>query len=305
MLVKFWGVRGSIPSPGPKTVRYGGNTSCFEVQADNGDFIILEAGTGIRELALSLLGKMPISTALFLTHMHWDHIQGFPFFIPLFIPGNSIDIYGPVALHEKESLEEILSIQMRHVFFPVRIQELNATLNYHQLADNLDPIQVGAFKVTPIPSNHPVTTLGYLIEADGKKVFYSGDMEPYNNPYKESDKNSLLSDEFQMDELDEMAKQQNQIHINKFKDIDLLIHDAAYTEEEYHNGRVGWGHSPIEWVMDIAMGAKVKNCVLYHHEPTRTDEQIDSLLVNCKKYIKESKSSLNIVFAKEGEDIQL
>ena len=183
MKVRFWGVRGSIPAPGPATVRYGGNTTCIEVTTDAGHTIILDAGTGIRPLGLSLMERAPVSCSLFISHTHWDHIQGLPFFTPLFATGNKVSFYGAFDPVYQKDLQTILAQQMEYCYFPVRELELKADMEYHTLHEGTR-IEVADAVITNVLMNHPVLTYGYRIDCNGKSLFFSGDHEPPHNIYQ-------------------------------------------------------------------------------------------------------------------------
>ena len=177
MKVQFWGVRGSIPSPGPHTMRYGGNTTCIEVRGDDGSLVILDAGTGIFPLAQELLRKMPVKANIFITHTHWDHIQGLPFFTPIFIPGNTVRIHGAFDVVSGRGIEQVMEVQMQYSYFPIREAELKATIEYETLNVGV-PVSVGSLTVTPLMLNHPVVNFGYRVDGDGKSMFFTGDHEP-------------------------------------------------------------------------------------------------------------------------------
>jgi len=182
MKVRFWGVRGSIASPGPKTVRYGGNTTCIEIRTDNNELIILDAGTGIFPLSQTLLAEMPVTANVLITHSHWDHIQGLPFFIPNFIPGNTLRLHGGFDPVSGKGIEQVMAVQLQYSYFPVREEEMKARIEYVTLMPD-QPVQIGSATVTPCLLNHPVVDFGYRIDCNGKSVFFTGDHEPPYNIY--------------------------------------------------------------------------------------------------------------------------
>ena len=182
MKIRFWGVRGSIASPGPNTVRYGGNTTCIEIRTDNNELIIIDAGTGIFPLSQTLLAELPVTANVLITHSHWDHIQGLPFFIPNFIPGNLLRLHGAFDPVSGKGVEQVMSVQLQYSYFPVREAEMKARIEYVTLAPE-QSIRIGSATVTPYLMNHPVIDFGYRIEANGKSVFFTGDHEPPLNIY--------------------------------------------------------------------------------------------------------------------------
>ena len=186
MKVKFWGVRGSIASPGPKTVRYGGNTTCIEIRTDNNELIILDAGTGIFPLSQTLLTELPVTANVLISHSHWDHIQGLPFFIPNFIPGNTLRLHGSFDPVTGKGIEQVMSVQLQYSYFPVREAEMKARIEYVTLQPN-ETIEIGSARVTPYLLSHPVVNFGYRIESNGKSVFFTGDHEPPYNIYSPTD----------------------------------------------------------------------------------------------------------------------
>jgi phosphoribosyl 1,2-cyclic phosphodiesterase len=268
MELTFYGVRGSIPSPGPQTVRYGGNTTCLELRTDAGDLIILDGGSGIRQLGLDLLSQLPLKASIFITHTHWDHIQGLPFFAPLFIPGNKIDFYGAFDPVYLKDLKTILSQQMEYCYFPVRENELKAEISYTTLHEG-EKIKVGSATVTCILLNHPVLNFGYLIEADGKRFFFTGDNEPPVNIYPQDDENHT--------EYQELIQERENHIIDFMRGVDLLVADAQYTNVEYFDSKVGWGHGYYESCIAMAQKAEIPRLIITHHDPTRTDDQLDRI----------------------------
>jgi phosphoribosyl 1,2-cyclic phosphodiesterase len=267
MKIRFWGVRGSIASPGPGTVKYGGNTTCIEVRADDGSLIILDAGTGIFPLAQSLFPELPVSAHVFLTHTHWDHIQGLPFFIPIFIPGNTVKVYGVFDPVKQQGLRETLACQMEYCYFPVREAELKARMEYLTLHE-FQKVQIGNATVTNIFMNHPVLNFGYKIECNGKSVFFTGDHEPLYNIYDQDD-----------DDYAEYARfmEQKTAHITEFiRGVDVLIADTSYTREEYPSKK-GWGHGTYDTSIALARAAGARHLFFTHHEPTRSDTKLEQI----------------------------
>ena len=187
MQFTFRGVRGSIASPGPSTVRYGGNTTCIEIRGDEGELIILDAGTGIFPLAQSLMPELPIEGHIFISHTHWDHIQGLPFFTPLFIPGNHITIYGAGDPVSQRGIAEVLNRQMDYAYFPIREAELNAQIDYVNLPD-MHRVEIGSVVVENILMNHPAMDYGYKVTCGGKSVFFTGDHEWQTNIFEPDDR---------------------------------------------------------------------------------------------------------------------
>lgn len=288
MKIRFWGVRGSIPSPGPKTVRYGGNTTCIEVWTDDGQLIILDAGTGIFPLSQTLLAQMPVHVHIFSTHTHWDHIQGLPFFIPLFVPDNKVSIYGAYDPVSQKGIEQILSIQMQYRFFPIRESELNASINYITLREG-EPVTIGRTTIIPVLMNHPVINFGYRIDCDGKSLFFTGDHEPSYNIYESED------DEYAM--FQTLIDEKNESIIGKICDVDVLIADSSYTEEEYP-AKKGWGHGTFDSCMRMGEQARVQQLYLTHHEPTRSDDALEAVFA--ESMAKRKIEVPEIELAREG-----
>lgn len=274
-LVRFWGVRGSIACPGPETVRYGGNTSCIEMLI-GGHRLIFDGGTGLRELGLSLLREMPLEANLFFTHSHWDHIQGFPFFVPAFVPGNRFYIYGAIAPDES-TIEQRLNAQMLHPNFPVPLQIMGADLKFCDIEIG-ETVRVGSnIRVENALLNHPGESVGYRVSWRGKTAAYISDTEHFPNRL---DENVLW-----------LAR-----------DADLMIYDATYTDEEYYNERsskVGWGHSTWQEAVKVAKAANVKQLVIFHHDPIHSDDFMD-------KVGRDTAAAFaNSIIAREGMTVDL
>jgi phosphoribosyl 1,2-cyclic phosphodiesterase len=251
-IVKFWGVRGNIPTPGKNTVKYGGNTSCVEMRLGD-KLLIFDGGTGLRTLGLDLLKKMPVEGHLFFSHTHWDHIQGFPFFVPAFIPVNKFNVYGAIA-PDGTTIKERLSDQMLHPNFPVPMQVMRSELNFHDLIPG-ERIFIDDIELETAPLNHPNIATGYRVTWQGKTAVYCSDTEHFE------------------DRLDQNV-------LNLAREADLLIYDATYTNSEYYDEklpRVGWGHSTWEKGIEIAEKAKVKKVVMYQHDPGHDDNFLDNM----------------------------
>jgi phosphoribosyl 1,2-cyclic phosphodiesterase len=293
MIVRFWGTRGSIASPGPDTVKYGGNTTCIEVRPDDGSVIILDAGTGIRPLGLELMKSMPVNAHVFISHTHWDHIQGLPFFVPLFVPGCRVSFYGTFDPVYQRGLADILQAQMEYCYFPVREVELNAEISYRSLKDS-EVIEVGGARVSTVLMNHPVLTFGYVIEADGQKVFFTGDHEPPVNIYEPDDED--------YEEYEQILALKNESIDRNLTDADLVIADAMYTEEEYPT-KVGWGHGTHGTCFDMARRVGAKRVVMTHHEPVRVDEQLDA--IEARLQAARVDGDPEVLVAREGMTIDL
>jgi len=293
MKFRFWGVRGSIATPGPTTVKYGGNTTCIEITTDNNDLIILDAGTGINPLGQDLLKRLPVSAHIFITHTHWDHIQGLPFFAPLFIPGNEIKIYGGLDPVTNEGIERALGVQLQYSYFPIREAELNANIEYNTIKPG-ESVDVGAAKITPILLSHPVLNFGYRIDCDGQSIFFTGDYEPLFNIYQPQDN--------EYEEYQAFIDQKQQQIISAMKDVDALIIDSSYTIEEYST-KEGWGHGTYSSAIQLANESNAKNLFLTHHEPTRTDDQLEQIY---QQLLKDNPNlKYDIILAKEDQGIIL
>ena len=288
MEIAFWGTRGSIAKAGPTTVRYGGNTSCVSVRTDAGTLLVLDCGTGIHELGQVLTrdgGR--VDGHLLIGHTHWDHIQGLPFFAPLFQPGNVWHIYGPRGLDT--SIDKTLAGQMQYTYFPVRLLDFGATIEYHDLVEG--QFEIDDVTVTTRYLHHPALTLGYRIEADGVAVVYSSDHEPTVG--------GAPGPEGLADENREEAQ-----HIAFLRDADLVIHDAQYLADEYP-AKVGWGHSTVEYAVDVSQAAEVRRLALFHHDPTRTDDEVDQIVASTVRRARENGFAGEVFAAAEGTSVML
>lgn len=305
MNVTLWGVRGSIPCPGPTTVRYGGNTLCLELRYGTSNrLIIIDAGSGIRALGAHLMKndfpKGPIEAKMLFSHTHWDHILGFPFFTPVFLPTTKLDIYGPVTF-EGDSLDKVIGGQMQYRYFPVTMAELAAQMNYHRLQETVLNFEEGLVVKTKY-LNHPITCLGYRFEHEEKVIVTLFDHEPFRNLFPTDPNDPDYEEEVFLE--GERASQEENRRIEAFMaGADVVLHDAQYTQKEYLKGRKGWGHSSMEWAINAAARSGVKKLVLIHHDPERTDDQLDELLVTYRRAIEARSGGrlpFELVFAQEG-----
>jgi phosphoribosyl 1,2-cyclic phosphodiesterase len=291
MKIRFWGVRGSIASPGPKTVRYGGNTTCIEIRTDDNQLIILDAGTGIFPLSQSLLSELPVTANVLITHTHWDHIQGLPFFVPNFIPGNTLRLHGAFDPISGKGIEQVMSTQLQYSFFPVREAEMRAAIEYVTLTPG-QSIHIGSAKITPYLLNHPVINLGYRIESNGKSVFFTGDHEPPYNIYDPIDDSFSDYQVFVDEKLALIAE--------AIRDVDVIIADSSYTDAEYRT-KVGWGHGTFSSSISAAAAANAKVLFCTHHEPTRSDDELETAFAAALASNEAFASALDIRLAREGD----
>jgi phosphoribosyl 1,2-cyclic phosphodiesterase len=288
--VKFWGTRGSIPTPASWTRVYGGNTSCVEVRFDNTIFVC-DAGSGIRELGKDLIARQPAAQRLHLliTHAHWDHIQGFPFFAPLYEPSMKIHLYGQRA--DDDSAYRLLSGQMSSTYFPVSFHDVGAGMvadHLHEGKREIEGVLVHTF-----PLNHPGGCVGYSFSKDGRKIVYATDNE------LEIQNGDRFPD---LDDTGPLRQAPEQL-VAEAQEADLLITDAQYDEKAY-SARKKWGHSCCFSVTDLAIRAKVKNLALFHHDPEDTDRAIDEKVLACRRRAARLGGQLVICAAREGVEMK-
>jgi phosphoribosyl 1,2-cyclic phosphodiesterase/CheY-like chemotaxis protein len=291
--VRFWGVRGSIPSPGPETVYYGGNTSCVEVRAD-GELIIFDAGTGIRQLGHQLkkeFGERSMRMTILVSHTHWDHIQGFPFFAPAYDPKNKVQILafeGP-----RKGVEATLSIQMESPYFPISMNEMPGNIQFEELKSmefDLGPVHVKAAFM-----NHPGVCVGYRLYTKAGSVCYFPDNELYGK-FRRSRGVQENTEIF--------ARNQDEKLREFVSGADIVISDAQYDAQEYPQ-HIGWGHSCADDVVEFAIGANIKQLYLFHHDPEHSDAHIAQMLAGARKRVSEAGSEMLVEAAREGLEIVL
>jgi phosphoribosyl 1,2-cyclic phosphodiesterase len=256
--VTFWGVRGSIPVPGASTEKIGGNTPCIEIRAGS-ELLIFDGGTGLRLLGNKLMKELPIVARMFLTHVHWDHIQGFPFFVPAFIKGNRFDLFGARKL--SNTLAETLAGQMNYPNFPVSLGEMASNMNFHDLHEG-EAVACGDAVITNAQLNHPGGVFAYRVDFGGHAVVVATDTEHY----------SCIDHKL----------------VNLAEGADVLIYDAMYTPEEYNGNedrlpKTGWGHSTWEEGIKVAKAARVRSLVLFHHDPDHSDDAIRQIESEAKQ----------------------
>ena len=284
--VTFWGTRGSIPTPGAHTARYGGNTPCVAVKGAGGELLILDAGTGIRALGNSLVERQngAVNAEILLSHAHWDHIQGLPHFKPFFAPGSAVRIWG--SRQGTMSLETILRQQMDPAVFPVPLDALSARLTVQHVEPG--EFTVGAFRVRAMKLRHPGTTLGYRLSplSGGAALAYVTDNELGTGP--DYGTSPSWRDEF----------------VRFLEGVELLIHDAMYTPDELETHR-GWGHSTFEEAVAVAADAGARRLVLFHHEPEHADDAMDRLTDQARRLAKKRALPAEVVAAQEGMTLTL
>ena len=273
MKIKFWGVRGSTPTPERRNSGYGGNTTCLEIRLDNGTIIILDCGSGLRGLGNSLMrefGEQSLHAYVFLTHFHWDHIQGIPFFVPLYQRENSFFFH---AVHRKETeLKGIIEGQLTSPYFPVDVSILRSTKHFYDL--EFEPININGAVIRPAPLFHPQDCAGFRIEADGGVFVLATDTEPGSAFHDRS--------------VRELAQ-----------NADVLVYDTQYTPEQMAGEKKGWGHSSWLEGTRIVKECNVKHLILFHHDPDHDDAMVDALVADARKEFKNSSG------AAEGVEIRL
>ena len=294
MRVRFWGTRGSIATPGPGTIHFGGNTSCVELTTDDGDLLVFDCGTGAYPLATELMAKdkQTIHGNILVGNTHWDHIQGFPFFTPAFVGGNSFAIHGPEG--SRSSLHDVLAGQMEYIHFPIELNQLPAAITYHDLSEGI--YTIGGARVATQFLNHSAMTLGYRVKVDGVVVVYLVDHEPYAERLWRTGAEPGL--------IDSILHEGDRRHAKFMADADLVIHDAQYTPEEYIS-RKNSGHSTYDYVVQMAAAAGVRRVALTHHDPAHDDDFVADIEHKARALALQGGTGLEVFCAYEGCELVL
>lgn len=276
--IRFWGVRGSVPAPGRATMRFGGNTACLEIRTGK-DLIICDAGTGIRELGLALERRSlnrPITAHILLSHLHWDHYMGLPFFAPLYRRQDRFVVYGPMA--GRKAFGVALSRAMSPPYFPLPISSIPAKMSFKTVGSR--PFQIGKVRVVPRAVNHPGGAIGWRFEfPNGKSLVHITDNEP-----------GLLSERASI--------------VEWMRDADVLIHDAQYTPNNYKS-HIGWGHSPFTYPIGLAAEANIKRLFLFHFDPSDDDAHLVQVYSKARSIVKNVNPGVSVKMAKEGTEFTL
>lgn len=294
--VRFWGVRGSIPTPGPNTVIYGGNTSCVEFRG-GGELIVLDAGTGIRPLGVRLATEFkgrPLDLTLLISHTHWDHIQGFPFFAPAYNPKNQIRVLAFEGA--QRGLEATLSSQMESPYFPISMREMPGNIKVTELKDMT--FTIGKVRIEATFLNHPGVCAGYRLYTEAGSVAYLPDHEPFQR-FK-----AHLTKGVQADEAQDFARLADQKLVDFIRGADVVVLDSQYEEHEYAS-HVGWGHSCVDDSVSLAVSAKVKRLFLFHHDPNHDDAQVARMVARAQELVAQAGSNLIVEAAREGLELDL
>jgi phosphoribosyl 1,2-cyclic phosphodiesterase/CheY-like chemotaxis protein len=280
----FWGVRGTLPVPGARALRYGGNTSCVAIEFPKGQFFIFDAGSGIKELSNAWLAQKrgKLEAKIFISHPHWDHINALPFFVPLYVPGNEFEILG--ASHPHRTMRELISAQMDDIYFPITIKEFGSHVYFRDL--NEETIDIDGITIKTKLLSHPGNCLGYRVEYEGRSVCYVTDNELFlpDGPRYDAHYVSQLT-----------------AFLNK---ADVLITDCTYTDEEYER-KIGWGHSCVSQVAELAHYAEVETLYLFHHDPDQSDDAIDAKLEMATRALESMRSKTKCVAPAETDVVKL
>jgi phosphoribosyl 1,2-cyclic phosphodiesterase len=294
--LKFWGTRGSISVPGPGTLRYGGNTTCVEVRTD-GEIIVLDAGSGIRSLGIALekeFGAQPIKLSLLVTHAHWDHIQGLPFFAPAYEKKNEIHVRGYDGFDT--SFSEIMAEPMKAPFFPIAMRELSARIDIKKLPEM--EFSAGKVQVRARFVNHPGVCAGYRLFTSAGSIAFLPDHEPYQFLH------SARANHMSPEEAKKTAEEERIGLVEVLHGSDILILDAQYTDAEYES-HVGWGHGSVSSAVSLALDAEVRRLLLFHHDPGHDDAKVDAMVDEARRLVRENGKEIEVDGAREGEEVVL
>jgi len=289
MEIRFWGTRGSIAQPGPATLRYGGNTSCIEIRSDDGTLIVIDCGTGAHQLGKKLAASSdPLDGHLLIGPTHWDHIQGFPFFAPLFNPGSRWTVYAPGGGDRK--LQSALAGQMSYEYSPINLDALSADVAYKDLTEGV--FEIGPIRITTQYLNHPALTLGFRFETEKAIVVYACDHEPHSLYPLDAPPGT------------EPIHHEDRRHVRFLEGADLVIHDAQYTLADFPL-KAGWGHTPLERAVDYAILARTPHLIFTHHDPDRDDDEVDELVESARERAAAGEFVPRVDAAAEGTPIRV
>lgn len=295
MDITFWGVRGSYPVPGPATVRYGGQTSCVEVRTKGGHSVIIDAGTGLRALGQKLSRERTSGSrrySILLSHVHWDHIQGLPFFEPAYVPDTVIDVYA--LLTAADELQQVIGGITRHEFFPIPLEAAPADFQFHEVEPGV-PIALDGLHVMPMALNHPFGAVGYRIDADGTSVAYVSDTAPFTEVLH---KQHFLSGLEPLTDDDRAALDRMRAElVTALRGCDTVIYDTHYVPDEYARFP-HYGHSTPDHALELLAGNDVRRLILYHHAPSHDDDQMDRIAADYKA--RGAEVGLDVITACEG-----
>ncbi|MCP4231132.1 MAG: MBL fold metallo-hydrolase [bacterium] len=279
MFIRIWGVRGSVPVSGTEYTKYGGDTTCIEIRTSNDEIIIVDAGSGIRNLGNLMLKEERQKFNLLFTHFHWDHLIGFPFFKPIYFPGTQMEVYG--CSFVDGTLNETLSTVMTSPYFPVRLRDINANIKYHRACSRR--FQLDTVQITPVNLSHPNRAIGYKFEENNKSFVFMTDNEL---AYKHE--GGLDFDDY----------------VDFVSDADLLFHDAEYCDKDYELTET-WGHSRYKDAIRLALEGKVKRFGLIHHNQERSDNTLDEIVVDCQQIISDAGADIECNAVYQGMEITL
>ncbi len=280
--LRFWGVRGTLPVPGYRSLEYGGNTSCVGLDLPDGELFVFDAGSGIRELSAELGRRAPRRGRIFISHPHWDHISAIPFFAPLYRADGDFEILGPPQ--GSRSMRDLVAAQMDGVYFPITIREFGPGIRFRDLDEG--SLQIGGAEVATMRLAHPGCCLGYRVRCEGRTVCYVTDNElfPRSSARHSAEYERRLAD--------------------FVRGADALITDTTYSDEEYA-GKEGWGHSGVSRVAELAHRAEVRTLYLFHHDPDQTDEDIERKHATCRSRLDEWESATECLAPKERDEVLL